>query len=323
MSEYRYNLTLTGKDDAELSRAVKQLNEANIVPDYLYLDTILRPEKSEDGFFHLYLSSESVSPYGTAPCWENTAHEKFLHELSVKCPGTTIKLTGENIDDPNNSVFAKLFHNGQYKEAFQEKQDVDYLLQQEPWRQYGAPALDGQEAAVYRLFETISAQRELPGYQIASDMVWLQEQIQFDDPDPMTPEVLYQLASKLHEASYSWFNEPLLHEEFLDALRWLLEAGINGHYMPQLPELGPRETLEFLLQANKEVFGTLVETVALNSIENYSGVFPTSDFQPVAAAIEAMQNKKQPLADKIAAAEGKAAEQAAASQGKSHLTPER
>ena len=322
MSDYRYNLTLTGEDDAELSCAVKQINAANIVPDYLYLDAVLRSEKSEDGFFHLYFSSEHVSPYGTAPCWEPADHEKVLHKLSEICPSTMIKLTGEDIDDPNNTIFAKAFYNGKFKKVFQEKQDVDYLLQQEPWRQYGAPERVGPEAEVFRLFETISAQRELSGYQIAADMVWLQEEIELDDPDPLTPEVLYQLSSKLHKASYCWFTEPLLHEEFLDALRYLLEYGIKDKDLPQLPELGPRETLEFLLQANNDVFGTLVETAAVKYIEHYSRVFSDSDLQPVASAIEAMQTRKQPLAEQIIAAEGKAAAQADLPT-KSIETPER
>lgn len=156
------------------------------------------------------------------------------------------------------------------------------------------------EMDAYELFDLFGSMRTNPHYQIAADMVDLQHSIELDDP--LSPETLYILASKLAEASGTWFNEPLLHQEHLDAIRYLIEYGINARHSPEFPKLSPENTLQLLLTADNQVFGTLVEVAAINSRDHYEAFSSHLDLNPVISAIEAIGNEKQPLCKKISAA---------------------
>lgn len=137
MSEYRYNLSLHSGDETELNETIGYLQKNKIIPDLLEIDAFF---KSPDrGSYMAFLSTENIMPYGTVRCWEGKEHEAFFNALSKKVPGVTFELTGEDIDDPNNSVFKKAFQNGRYKEVYQEKQDLDSLLASKEWQKYGEP----------------------------------------------------------------------------------------------------------------------------------------------------------------------------------------
>lgn len=303
MSEFRYNLTITGNEFSDISKAVELLEEKKIIPYIVDIDYI--NNKPINGLMFAEFNTEKFMPYGTVSCWDPAEHEKLLHEVSLKYPGLMIELSGENIDDPNNGVFKKAFQNGLFKEAYQEKQDIDALLESASWHRYGEPEKAGQEADIYMLFESISAQRHNPLYHIASDMAYMEEYIELDDP--LSPEELYTLASKLHEAGGSWFGEPLLHEEHLDAIRYMLEYGLNEDHSPEFPALNADDTRKLLLSADNQVFGTLVENVAMDNQVSYSSERNyEEDIEAVIPFIEAAKTSKPSLNEKIAAAEEKA-----------------
>ena len=157
---------------------------------------------------------------------------------------------------------------------------------------------DEKKSDVLELFEKISSLSKHPHYQIAADMAYLQDHIDLDEP--LSPDILYTLASRLFEASSSHLNEPLLHEEYLDAIRYLLEFGISENQSPDLPSLGSADTLQLLLTADDLVFASFVETVAINSREFYNTSVLQEDIDVVAPVIEAMRDKKNLSASHIA-----------------------
>lgn len=268
MSQYRYNMTLTGNVPEEISAVIAQLEANEVIPYILKVDMT---EKDRDGkICTVYLSTEMVTAAGTSSCWPKDEHEKLLHELSVSCPSVTLELTGENLDDPNNGIFQKAFNNGLYKEAYQEKQDVSALLGQATWRPFNATEQDLQKAEVFSIYNTLAGMTSNENYYIASDMAYLEQYVELDDP--LTDEELFILASKIREASSSWFGQPLLHEEHLDAVRYLLEYGINKNHSSEFPLLNAEQTRKMLLSADNEVFGTLVEVAAINNREHYYSV---------------------------------------------------
>ena len=150
--------------------------------------------------------------------------------------------------------------------------------------------VDQKKSVVFELFEEIVSLTEHPHYQIAADMAYLKSHIDLEKP--LSSDVLYALASKLVEASSSHLNEPLLHEEYLDAIRYLVEYGISENQSPDLPNLAPADTLQLLLTADDLVFATLVETVAINSREFYSTSILQDDIDIVSPVIEDMREKK-------------------------------
>lgn len=166
---------------------------------------------------------------------------------------------------------------------------------------------EGKKAEIFALFESISASRSKDYFQIAADMAYLQEYIALDNP--LSDDELYTLASKLSEASGTVFGEPLLHEEYLDSIRYLLEHGINDNHSPEFPELNPDDTRKLLLTADNQTFGTLVEVVAIDNQEVYNVLQNTNyqkDIESIFPAILAAKSGKPSLSEKIAAAEEKA-----------------
>lgn len=123
-----------------------------------------------------------------------------------------------------------------------------------------------REEKILSMFEEIlKAQQDPSGnYAIASDMAYLYNNTYIEEP--MT---CLTLASKVWEAHGGWFTLPLLHEEHLDAIRYLVEYGINDNHSPQFPPLSPEDTLTFLLRADVRTFGALVEIAAANNQDHY------------------------------------------------------
>lgn len=385
MIEFNYSLAITGASESDIRNAVHALSEAEIVPNILVPDTKILPNGS---LFEISFSTDDSLPFRTTSSfWPDEDHEKFLSELSRKIPDLQFELTGENLDDPNNGVFKKAFRNGMLKEAYQEKQDIDMLLEQAEWRQYGSPehentpdvelnstVLDEQgnavqetlfsvksnwlqnflgvdnhtqleallttseewdpteildaackepvlsglsvgsvtalapverKKAILDLFKSISSMRSHDYYQIAADMAYMQENIELENP--LSDGELYTLASKLNEAGGSWFSQPLLHEEYLDAIRYLLEYGIDNTNSPEFPELSADDARKLLLSADNQTFGTLVESVAIDNQGLYAvqANLNLQEIEHISHTIEVARSSKPSLSDKIAAAVGK------------------
>lgn len=306
MSDFKYELTITGTSAEEVNSVIRDLEDKGIIPNYLQVEFF--PDRNlSTNLYMASLGTENFPPYGTISCWPAEEHGMLLHELSQKNPDMMFELSGENIDDPNNGIFKKAFQNGLYKEAYQEKQDIDFLLESASWRNYGTPEREGNEAEVYLLYETICSQRQNPLYSIASDMAWMEKYV--EPEEPLTTGELYTLASKLNKAWGEWFTAGLLHEEHLDAIKFLLEQGLREDYCPDFPIASPEETRKLLLTADNQVFGTLVETAAIyNQIHFHQWDYEQDheDILAVNKAIEKIQNRKTPLNEKIASAHEKA-----------------
>lgn len=119
------------------------------------------------------------------------------------------------------------------------------------------------KAEAFVLLRSLDEIQNRPGYRIAEAMAFLQNTVESDVP--LSDEEAYVLASKFEEARGSWFGTTVLHAEYLEALRDLLESGVNERNVPDFPELTPADTLKLLLIADNQVFGTLVEAATVES----------------------------------------------------------
>ena len=305
MDEFHYDLLITGSTLEEVAAASHALEAQGIIPNILKKDTSLEHVGNS---FYLSLSTDYVSADGTVPCWSNEEHEKLLNEVSLKIPGVTLKLTGENLDDPNNSLFVKAFQNGLYKEVYQEKQDIEAVLENTPWELYGAPAREGQEAAIFSLYGRISLMRNNEHFQIASDMAYMDHNIELDNP--LSGDELYVLATKLADAN-GIIDVPVLHEELLDSIRYMLQNGLTDYHSPYLPELSVDATRKLLLSADVDTFAQLVVIGAIDNQRLYNEMddqLAHSDLSHVEEAIESIKGIKPSLSEKIAAAKKTACE---------------
>ena len=284
MDEFHYDLLITGSTLEEVTAASHALEAQGIVPNILKKDTSLEHVGNS---FYLSLSTDYVSADGTVPCWSNEEHEKLLNEVSLKIPGVTLKFTGENLDDPNNSLFVKAFQNGLYKEVYQEKQDIEAVLENTPWELYGAPAREGQEAAIFSLYGRISLMRNNEHFQIASDMAYMADNIGLDNP--LSDDELYALATKLYDAN-AIIDTPVLHEELLDSLRYMLEYGLTE----SLPKLSEDDTRKLLLSADVD---------NQHFYKEAEDQLHYADLSQIEKAIESIKNTKPPLSEKIATAQ--------------------
>lgn len=139
MSDNRYTLDLQSLFKDDLDTAVRHMMKEKIIPNILSVESeLLLP----NGTFNYFLSSEYLHPNMASEAWDYNDHEKFFHELSKKIPSVFMVLSIENLDDPENSMIKKAFHDGQYKEVFLDRLDLDRALDAAPWRPYGAPETD-------------------------------------------------------------------------------------------------------------------------------------------------------------------------------------
>lgn len=138
MSDYRYSLEVYADDASSLDIVRAELEKEEIIPHVMKVD--FENRKEADGKSYLFLSTDSLMPHGSVKCWSDQDHELFFHTLSKQVPNTKLVFSGENLDDPNDSRFKKAFQNGQYKDAYQDAFDLEVVLEEAPWREYGAPA---------------------------------------------------------------------------------------------------------------------------------------------------------------------------------------
>lgn len=138
MSEYKYWLDISGNNHEELNKALAFLEAEGIVPGTLVVDS------ADQGYGPPFacLSTEELLPDGTCKGWDAESHEKFFNDMSVKIPGITLEFRGVCVDDPNNEMFLKAFHNGQYREVWQDNSDLSERLSEVPWHPYGSSEQD-------------------------------------------------------------------------------------------------------------------------------------------------------------------------------------
>lgn len=88
----------------------------------------------------------------------------------------------------------------------------------------------------------------------------------------LSNEEILSLTQRLYEASYT-SAAPLLTAERVDAVRYLLEYGINKNRFDEFPSVSPEQVKEFMLSCDIEIFIDLVETVAVDNQSFYAPDF--------------------------------------------------
>lgn len=111
-------------------------------------------------------------------------------------------------------------------------------------------------------------------YYIAQNLQFLARCVEANEEIPL--DQLYRLAERLHSDA-SYFGEPFLNEERLDAVRTLLENGMREEYDACLGDLTPEQTLEFLLTCDESSFAFAVEQTAARNQEKYAAGVPTRE----------------------------------------------
>lgn len=138
--------------------------------------------------------------------------------------------------------------------------------------------------------------RQDQNYLLADDMVHLSE-------TDLSPKELYHICCKVQNAAYL-STEPFLHQERVDATRYLLEYGIGnsriGNRFSYLPKLTREQAKDFLLSASLTEVCTLIDIVASENREFYSvergiDLLDTTDGQTLVTSLTAFANKKQAL----------------------------
>lgn len=149
MSDYRYSLEVYAGDLSSLDVIKTALEKEGITPYIMKVD--FENRRTPDGESYVFLSTDSLMPYGSVKCWSDQKHELFFHTLSKQVPNAKLVFSGENLDDPNDSRFKKAFQNGQFKDAYQDAFDLEAVLEETPWREYGTPAKEATHPQVDHL----------------------------------------------------------------------------------------------------------------------------------------------------------------------------
>lgn len=128
---------------------------------------------------------------------------------------------------------------------------------------------DTLQHSVHHLYERmLTTHNQNPSaFYIATNLAYLARIVEKEEDLPL--ETLYQLAARLYDAGGSSI-QPLLNEERLDALRYLLEYGVSAQMGPAFDFLEVESMPEFLLQCSNETFLYLVERTAYFNQEKYS-----------------------------------------------------
>ena len=140
-------------------------------------------------------------------------------------------------------------------------------------------------------------------YLVADDMARLSE-------TELTPKELYRICCKVQKAAYL-SAEPFLHQERVDAVRYLLEYGIGNSYSNRfsyLPKLSREQVKDFLLSASLTDVRTLIDIVASENRELYSvergiDILQDADGRMLVAQLTDFANGKPSLGLQVQAAE--------------------
>lgn len=119
----------------------------------------------------------------------------------------------------------------------------------------------------FKAMEEMSQSRE--AYRIASDMVYMLQETEAAAIEGFTVDDAYLLASKLNDAMTGWFTAPISRGEYVCAVCDLLENGITSFNNSHFDNLDSASTLKVLLEADEVVFGTLVESTAVQNCYRY------------------------------------------------------
>lgn len=147
---------------------------------------------------------------------------------------------------------------------------------------------------VHKLTEGLMQIQQNPLYWVAFNMAYISEHCQLNNP--LSQEEIYTLAMKLEE-SYSTLTAGLLHEEHLDAIRFMLEHGLHEDHSPEFSEINADDARVLLMTVDAQVFGTLVETVAINNEVHDVAMnqsIDEEDLATVVQAIEALGERENP-----------------------------
>lgn len=306
MSAYEYDLTITDESEESLTFAIGYLTTHGVIPDKLDIRT--PPYPCQYGWF-LELSTGEDPWSVTSP---RDSIERILYDLSVLMPNATLTLQGEEMNKPS-SRFVKEYQNGNFRLCPQKEQGPEKPVKTLPLEPCGDPAPHDSKGKAMELFSQITAMRDDPAYGIASTMAYLDEYVDLDEP--LTKDQLYQVSSKLQD-SMTFFAYPLLQEELLDGLRFLLENGIRENNSYDFPPLSPKDTFSLLLSVDDTDFAGIVEWSAIQINEDiYESLPHSSDYlrmEDNIAVKDAISNATRPkpaLEERISAAQTKAAAQ--------------
>ncbi len=121
---------------------------------------------------------------------------------------------------------------------------------------------------VSELFEHMSTvwEEQRPVYVIAQNLFYLTYYVEPDQE--ISTEKIYLLAKRLYDC-IDMYTQPFLNEERLDAMRVLLENGLD-YYLDNKPlKLSPEDMPDFLLHCSSNTFALLVEQTAADNAEKY------------------------------------------------------
>ena len=265
MDDFKYYVTIDDDSKENLDKIYERLQAENVVPNIVRRETITYPDAGKSG--QLFLSTEYVSPEGAVPEWDPKDHEALLHQLSMEFLGATFTLQAFNLDSPNDSSFIKSFHNGLSKEAYYENQDLSDILASKPWHEFGNENHIPHQERVSKLLSKLESLSEDPAFSIAKDMFYIKEKIVLTT-NPLKDSEIYALACKIADAVFQ-FDQPMVHEEYMDGLRRLLEEGLPPFNAHDLTPLNPQDTLQLLLKADRDTFIYLVEMQGIVNRSTY------------------------------------------------------
>lgn len=143
-----------------------------------------------------------------------------------------------------------------------------------------------QVMSLYQKFSDLKKHSESGCYAIASDMASLERRLE----GLVSDEELFVLASKLDDAHGGCFLMELLHDEYVEALADVIENGLYINNNSDFPELSAEDALELLLNADNQVFGTLIEAVAVHNYYRYSPYDYRADKENLGAVFKAIES---------------------------------
>lgn len=127
---------------------------------------------------------------------------------------------------------------------------------------------------------------------------------------PLEREEMFRMAQRIVDIS-DLGNIPILTAERVDAVCWLLNNGMSVNRSPEFPKASPEQMKEILLTCDIDVFGDIVETVAVDNQYVYGPENPHSQYaqdlrDASVAAIEAVVERKASLEDQVKSASSRA-----------------
>lgn len=143
------------------------------------------------------------------------------------------------------------------------------------------------------LFRTLIELQNDQNFDVANKMRYFQRNVDLDIP--LSEAELYILACKVHNASFH-SNNALLVEERLDAVRIMLEQGLDHDIRnPDFPDLPAADCRKLLLPLDDDKFTALVDTVAGDNRVYYSEDYAATihDEEELAAVCEAILALKE------------------------------